>query len=301
MALDKIHIVTDSTSDLSRQLLDANITIVPLKVYLGDKEYLDNIDITPKEFCHKIKTQGLSPQTSQPAPGDFLRVYNKLKEQGKHKVISIHLSSKLSGTVQSAIIASKLIEGLEIRVVDSQSASLGLGFLCLAASRYLKEMIDFNQIIERIETDKLGIEAYFTLGSLEYLEKGGRIGKARAFLGKLFGFKPILTVVDGEIQPVARVSGDFHMAIVHMAKLIKEKIEAKKDLRFLGVVHSCVEREAQILVRLLKKDFRDAEVSACRSNSAKNHNSRHIEIAVSELGCVLGSHVGPEAIGVVAL
>ena len=283
MIPDNINIVTDSTSDLSRQLLDANITIVPLRVYLADKEYSDNIDITPKEFYHKIKTQGFSPQTSQPAPGDFLRVYNKLKEQGVNKIISIHLSSKLSGTVQSALIASKLIEGLDIRVVDSKSASLGLGFLCLAASRYIKEMNDFNQIVEKIEQEKKEICAYFTVGSLEYLEKGGRIGKARAFLGKLFGFKPILTVVDGEIQPVDRVSGDFRLAIEQIARLIKEKIKAKKDLRYLGVVHSCIEKEAQSLVRLLKKDIKDTEVVA------------------AELGCVLGSHVGPEAIGVVAL
>lgn len=283
IALDNIHIVTDSTCDLPRHLQDETITIVPLKVYFGDEEFSDNVDITPKEFCQKLKTGAILPRTSQPAPGDFLRVYNKLKERGVNKIISIHLSSKLSGTVQSALIASKLTEGLDIRVVDSKSASLGLGFLCLAASRYLKEMRDFNQIVERLEKDKLGIDAYFTVGSLEYLEKGGRIGKARAFLGKLFGFKPILTVVDGEIQPVDRVSGDFHMAIERMAKLMKEKIEAKKDLRFLGVVHSCVEKEAQTMVRLLKQDFRD------------------IEIVVSELGCVLGSHVGPEAIGVVAL
>lgn len=282
MALDNIQIVTDSTCDLQSHLQDESISIVPLKVFFGDKEYADHIDIKPKDFYARIKTSDILPRTSQPSPGEILCAYNKLKEQGINRIISIHLSSKLSGTVQSAIAASGMIKGMDIRIIDSGSASLGLGLLCLAADQYLKEMSDLNQVVERIEQDKLQICVYFTLGSLDYLEKGGRIGRAKAFLGKLFDFKPILSVRDGEIQPVEKLRGDFPDAIARIAKLIQERIKAKNNLRFLGVVHSCLEDEVASLVKLLQKDLK-------------------VEIMVSELGCVLGSHVGPEAIGIVAL
>lgn len=282
MTLDKIHIVTDSTSDLPSHLKGSSITIVPLRVYFGDREYIDSIEIKPREFYERLMTSRVIPTTSQPSTGDFVSVYNELRAQGKTKIISIHLSSKLSGTVQSAIVASRLVEGIDIQVIDSKSASLGLGFLCLAAVNYIKEMSDINRVVKKIQEDIGKINVYFTVGSLDYLEKGGRIGKAKALLANLLDFRPILSVDDGEIVPVKKVRGSFQRAIEEIVKLVKKDV-ASRQIRFLGVVHSRLQAGATDLAGLLKQKF------------------KHSEVIVSELGCVLGTHVGPETIGVVVL
>ncbi|MFH1202490.1 MAG: DegV family protein [Candidatus Omnitrophota bacterium] len=282
MSINNCAIVTDSTCDLicAQEL---GICVVPLKVYFGAEEFLDNVDIKPHVFYKRLRTQKIMPRTSQPSPGDFLYAYTSLKQAGVNKIISIHLSSKLSGTTQSALTASSMIEGMDIRVIDSKFASLGLGFLCLQAKNYINELNNLDEAIFKIKEDIKKVIIYFSVGSLDYLEKGGRIGKAKAFLGKLLDLKPILGVEGGQIKPVNKVRGGLKEAGRNIAGLIKKDIGMVRKLQFLGVIHSCLPQEAGDLADLLKNDLGD------------------FPILIAELGCVLGSHVGPKALGVVAL
>lgn len=278
--MGKVRIVTDSTADIPGKIInDLGIIVVPLKVSSGGEVYRDGVDITSKEVVSRMLRGDIQPTTSQPSPGEFVAVYENLIAKGE-TVISIHLSGKLSGTVQSAQTAKSIVDNRELYVVDSKSASMGLGLIVIAAAQAAAQGMAARGILDLI---KKKIENHFILffvDTLEYLEKGGRIGKANALLGTLLKIKPILTVdAEGQVTPLEKVRGKIK-AFERIASIVAERTDNTKsyECALLGVNDAeAIEKLRQYVAPVLNCD----------------------DIMVAELGPVIVSHTGPGTIGIV--
>ena len=200
-----IRVVTDSTSDLPAELAQRwHITVLPCYVVEGDVTYRDGVDLSHDQFYRRLTSNASLPTTAQPSPADFRDVYEELLGQG-HQVISIHVSGKLSGTLNSAEQAkSSLVEAAPIEIIDSQLASIPLGLAVLAAAEQSEQADSYQQVAGKVRRDLPLTHGFFLLDTLEYLQKGGRIGRAQAFLGSMLSVKPILKLQDGEAHPVER-------------------------------------------------------------------------------------------------
>ncbi len=197
-----VKIVTDSTSDLPHELIEEyGITVVPAYVQFGGKTYRDGVDISQDEIYHKMVNDNIVVKTSQPPPGDFITVYRKLLEEAD-KIISLQVTSKLSGIYNSAVQAKEILgAGNRIEVVDSMSASMGLGLTTLSAARMAKAGENMTEIMNEIKSSLARTHLWGIFDTLKYLFLGGRIGKAKALLGGVLHVKPMLTMSNGEIQP----------------------------------------------------------------------------------------------------
>ena len=198
--------VTDSTADIGPDLgTELGIYVVPLKVIFGEDEFVDGVTIQAPEFYKKLESSDVFPTTSQPSPGEFVEKYEEIGV-GVDGIVSIHISSKLSGTYDSAIQASEEMadDGPEIRVIDGKSASMGTGLTVLAAARAAREGASLDEVTALAEDLVSRTHVLFLLDTLEYLKRGGRIGTAAAFIGTLLKFHPLLGLVDGEVAPIAR-------------------------------------------------------------------------------------------------
>lgn len=222
--LPEIAIVTDSTSDLSEEMIRDlnNLEIIPLKVKLdGDNYYRDGVDISKQEFWRKIIEEGQLPKTSQPSPAEFKALYERLFAKGYKKIISIHLSGKLSGTQQAARVGRGMSSREDdIIIVDSKTVTFALGHLATEAAKMAQERKELPEIIKWIEETKEAMKVYFVVKDLDYLQRGGRIGKASAFIGGIFRVKPVLKVENGEVSVETKVLGE-KGALLHMEKIIK--------------------------------------------------------------------------------
>jgi DegV family protein with EDD domain len=284
----EIAIVTDSTADLPRNLLDEyDIHTVPLGVHVGDKTYLDGVELTAKEFYPMLIAARDLPKTSQPPPGVFEDLYQRLVASGK-EVISIHLSGKLSGTVRSAAMAAENLKSKlalpqgAIRVFDSLNATMGLGWQVLAAAEASRLGKTAAEIFEMLEKARDRVQLFVALDTLEYIHKGGRIGALTAFLGTLLNFKPILQVVEGAPIPFARLRSQGQVVrkfVELVGEHLQEALKSGVKLR-IAIVHGHAAEEAAAL--------RD-ELIRCLNCE--------IPILV-ETGPVLGIHTGPGALGV---
>lgn len=279
--MNKTVIVTDSTADIPAELVKQyNIHIVPLKVMFGEDSYLDGVDISAGEFYKRLVQSPQLPTTSQPSPADFVQVYESiLKEFPGCSVLSIHISSGLSGTYQSAKLATSLMEGEaeHITVWDSKSASFGFGLFVVHAAKLAAEGKPIQDIVSEIEELRSKRRLYFLVDTLEYLQKGGRIGKASAVLGTLLNIKPILSIdEEGIIFPVEKVRGR-KKATARMIELFQQ------DLAGVTKVHAAVGHTAD---RTQVEDFLQqlSEVFTVE------------ELVYSEIGPVIGTHVGPGTI-----
>jgi len=198
-----VSIVTDSTSDLPRELAQRHrIEVVPLTVAFGAEQYRDGIDITPDEFYPRLSSGGVLPTTSQPPPALFQYVYTHLASRGD--VVSVHLSHKLSGTVETARNAARAVAPARISVVDTGSTSMGVGLCALAAARAAERGASRDECAAAAASVARRLHVAVALDTLEYLRRGGRLGRAQSFLGGLLRLKPVLTVNDGEVAPLAR-------------------------------------------------------------------------------------------------
>src|SRR5690625_1392564 len=176
-----IRIVTDSGADLDARLCaKEGIDVVPLTITFGQTEYQDGVDLSGDAFYEKLRASKTVPFTTQPSPAEFANTYTRLQQEGATHIISIHLSSRLSGTAQSAALAAREVSGMTIEVVDSFAASLGSGLLALDAARRVREGEDFQTLVESIRSQVNRLRTFFVVDTLEYLEKNGRIGKAQA-------------------------------------------------------------------------------------------------------------------------
>ncbi len=271
-----IKIVTDSTSDLPQDLVDKlGITIVPLYVLFGSETYRDRVDITEDGFYEKLLTTSTHPTTSQPTPQDFVEFYTKLSKDADG-IISVHISSKLSGTCNSALQAKEAVStGCPIEVIDSENVSMGLGLIAIGAAEMANSGMEFKQVIEgtRQLVSKTHVWAMFD--TLKYLAKGGRVGKAKALMGSVLSIKPILAVKGGEMTPATKArSREKGMDLLYG---FAGRFTAIKDL---AVMHSTTPDEARALADRIGAIF-DCE-----------------RIKIGRLGATLGVHAGPGALGV---
>ena len=189
----------------------------------GDKYYREGVDISKSEFWSTLLKEKVIPKTSQPSPAEFKALYEKLFAKGYKKIISIHISSKLSGTQQAARVARGMLNRDEdIAIVDSKAVTFALGHLALSAAKMVQEGNKFDEIIEWIEETKNKMKVYFVVKELTFLEKGGRIGRASSVIGGIFKVKPVLKLEDGEVSIETKAFGD-RGAMSYMEKLLKHE------------------------------------------------------------------------------
>ena len=269
------RIVTDSSADLPPELASRwNVAVVPINVVFGDVGYKDGVDISPDEFYRRLVASARLPTTSQPSVADFQAVYQELAEQG-HSIISIHVSEELSGTLNSAEQAKALLGGdADIRIIDSRLASISLGLVVLSAAQ-LAQNAEAEEVAIQVQHDLPDTHCFFLLDTLEFLQKGGRIGKAQAFLGSVLSVKPILGVRDGQVHPVERPRSR-QRGMARLAELARQLA----PVRQLAVIYSTdlemAHRLRQDLAGLLPED----------------------QVVVSRYGAAVGTYIGPNAVGV---
>lgn len=281
--MSQVRIVTDSTADIPAELREKlGIAMVPLKVLFGQEVFRDAVDIGPEQFYAKLAEASDMPTTSQPSPVEFQEVYQKLAEEGDGPIISIHLSSKMSGTYQSAVLAKSMIEGdADIEVVDSRSASYGNGLLVVAAAEAAKQGKSKEEILELIAKLRQEQRLYFLVDTLEYLQRGGRIGKAAALFGSLLNIKPILSIAaEGEVYSVDKIRGQ-KKAMNRIVDLLQQDMGGKPIHLILAYT---TEREtAEELKSLISQHF-----------TLESVHYTHI-------GPVIGTHVGPGTVAAFAV
>lgn len=267
-------IVTDSTADIPPALAKAlDIHIIPLMVNFGSQSYSDGVEITNDQFYGKLTTTDALPTTSQPSVGMFEALYRKIGGPDQ-PIISIHIASQLSGTIRSAQQAKDLLPGWPIHIVDSQSTTMSLGWAAILAARAAKAGKTPEDIVQQVEHAVKRTRLLAALDTLKFLEKGGRIGKTRALLGTLLNVKPIIDVREGEVRPFeqVRTKKKVHARILEEAQKLAPFEE-------LCILHSRNETEARELAKLMGS-FHPAE-----------------KIVIAEIGAVVGTHVGPGALG----
>ncbi|MFA5628859.1 MAG: DegV family protein [Dehalococcoidales bacterium] len=238
-----VKIVTDSTSDIPQELIDElEITVVPAYVQIEGKTYRDGIDISQDEIYQKMVTDNIVIKTSQPPPSDFADVYKKLLKE-TDEIVSLMVTGKLSGIYNSAVQAKDMVGSSgRIEVIDTMSTTMGLGLMTLAAARMAKAGEDITAILEEIKSSIHRTHLWGMFDTLKYLFTGGRIGKAKALLGGLLQVKPMLTMLDGEIQPTGLTRS--------RSKGIDKLFEHIKDfshIQDVAVVHSTTPEDAQML------------------------------------------------------
>lgn len=271
-----VRIVTDSTADLSPQLAkEHGITIVPVYVRFGHENYRDGIDISREEFYERLATTRVHPTTSQPTPDDFAQVYRKLSREADN-IVSIHVTSKLSGTYNSALQGKSLAETKsDIRIIDSESVTMGLGMITLVAARLATAGESLQHVTDEVKRAISTTHLMGVFDTLKYLMMGGRIGKATALLGSVLKVKPILTMRDGELHPVGNVRTR-SKGIERLSEFVKNAF----GIQELAIVHATTPDEARGL-----RDRLSSLVDASR-------------LHIAGLGPALGVHGGPGTLAV---
>jgi DegV family protein with EDD domain len=273
--VDKIKIITDSTVDLPKGLIEKyNIEVLPLIVAFGDESYLDGIDINFTELIEKMDKGDIFPTTSQINPVRFSEVYKKYLKEG-YKILSIHISSKMSGTFQSACIARDMLETKDVVVIDSLNVTSGLGLLVLKACGLKEDGRDLNFIEEEINRTIPHVKSALAFESLDNLVKGGRLSKTVGVIGSVLGIRLILEVNNGEMAVMDKVRGT-KKAIRTVLDYIEEKgIKQREPCIVLNA-------ENQEIVEALRENMLDKKQ----------------EFVEAEVGCVVGTHSGTGAAGV---
>lgn len=247
---EKIAVVTDSTSDLSKEVLkEKNIESFPLKIIYSDREYRDRVDIQPQEVYDSFEKE--IPTTSMPGPEEIKSKYLELKDKGFTHIISIHISSGLSGTYNTCKMVSKEIEGITIELIDSKMLSMGLGRLVLYAQELVeKGEHNFESIVEMVKNKIDKIELYFIVSTLKYLKKGGRIGKVKGTIAELLNIKPIISIdEEGKYYTFDKVRSR-NKSIKKLINLAKEKIN--DGICYVDVMHADAQKEAAGILDKLK-------------------------------------------------
>jgi DegV family protein with EDD domain len=271
----RVAIVTDSTSDLPPALAAARfVTIVPLTLHFDGRSLLDGVDITAAEFYRKLPSATTHPTTSQPSPGRFADTYKELLDD-HDAVVSIHISAKLSGTFESARQAADLTDPKRVHVIDSEVVSMSLGLVTLAAAALAAQNLDAATIESRVLAMKPHLHTYFSVATLEFLRRGGRIGRASALLGSVLQVKPVLCIRDGLVTPLERVR-TFDRALNRVVELTREVDRGKGVCIIVG--HADAQSDAERVAGELELI---AET-----------------LMIQPLGPVVGAHAGPGVVGV---
>lgn len=272
-----IRIVTDSGAHLPPELFrEYDVTVVPLVVNMGGRTYYEGEDLDLEAFYQYMRTSPTLPTTSQPPVGRFYEIYRRLSEEG-HSIISIHLSSLLSGTCASAVAAREMLPEAEIHVVDTHLISVPQGILVLEAARMTRAGATVQEIVERLEFMKMRTVFYFVLDTLEYLFKSGRVSHLQALMGNLLQLKPILKLQEGRIEAHERVRTT-QRARARLQELIREYAQGRRNLR-IGVMHTRLPDVAEEIARSLQEELQP------------------MEIFIAEAGPAVATHAGPGGLG----
>lgn len=274
--MKKIALVTDSTADLTQDLIRENdIHVIPLKVRFGAQEYSDE-QITSEEFYRRLEAEEELPKTSQPTPEEFFSLYRRLLKDYQ-EIISIHLSSGLSGTLNAAHIAKNQLQE-NIHIIDSKTISLGTGLMVMEAAKSIREGFNTSQIVEGLSNARKNIETLFTLNTLEYLQKGGRIGKVQGIVGSLLNIKPVVRVGDDGIYHTYSKARSQERALEGVVNALMELARGRKSIK-LAVAHGAALQ--------VGKNLREALEKAFQINTS----------VFTQVGPVIGVHTGPGTVG----
>lgn len=279
--MSKIMIVTDSTAYIPEETIkDLPIKIVPLQVIWGDDQYRDGIDIIPTQFYERLQTAEIMPTTSQTTPGTFKDLYQKLNSEG-YQILSIHISSKLSGTLDSAHQAKDLLGLEEIVIFDSEAAGMALGFQVLTAARAASNGASLSDCLKIVEKAREQTGILFAVKTLEFLRRGGRIGGAAALVGTMLNLKPILELIDGKIESVDKVR-TMNKALDRLIEILIAKVDNQYPVR-ISVQHANALPEAESLL--------DKIITKFPANTI-------VETMISEVSPAIGTHTGPGLLGI---
>jgi DegV family protein with EDD domain len=277
MSPGRIAIVTDSTAYVPKPLLDQyGILVVPNVVNWGTQTFRDGVDLSATAFFERLKTDPVMPTTAVASVGEFQEIYGRAAE-GAAGVLGIHLSTKLSGTYSAAEQAKKMIPGARIEVIDSNATAMATGFVVLAAARAAEagQSLDEVAAVARDAIPRVGVA--FTVETLDFLRRGGRIGGAAAFVGGLLDMKPILELRNGRVEPIERVRSK-KKAVDRVLEIVAERTQGKQPLR-LATIHAAAADEAK---RLL-------EVASQRLGA--------VETVLAEASPTVAVHAGPGTVG----
>ncbi|HEY4915235.1 MAG TPA: DegV family protein [Candidatus Dormibacteraeota bacterium] len=265
-------VVTDSTAGLPDEWRGRyDIEVVPLKVLFGDETFRDGVDMNNEEFFARLATSTKLPTTSAPSPGEFAELYTRLAKDHEG-CISIHIGRQLSATAEAARVGAQSVEGFPVSVIDSETVTMPMAFLCRVAA----ECATLDEATAAVEARIPKCRVLALLDTLRYIEMGGRVSRAQAMIGTMLDLKPLLLVVDREIKPVDRVRTRSR-AILRMVDFFEKDL----PVEHVGVVHAQAAEEAERIASDLRQRLPG------------------LEVPVGQIGCVLGTHTGPKALGVV--
>jgi DegV family protein with EDD domain len=273
----KTAIVTDSTAYIPKELRESlNIHMIPLSVILGGETYREEIDITANEFYEQVVTQDKLPTTSQPPVGEFVELFEKLSRD-YDAVVSIHLSSGISGTYQGAVQAGEMVDGIKVYPYDSEISCMIQGFYALEGAKLAREGKGAEEIVRLLDEMKESVQAYFMVDDLAHLQRGGRLSQAQAIIGSLLQVKPLLHFVDKVIVPF-------------------EKIRTRKKAlkRVEGLLEDAVKDGGSFQASIIHANREEEAVEWMKELSEKYPN---VEFDVSYFGPVIGTHLGEGSMG----
>jgi len=271
----RIRVVTDSACDLSADMAEERgLTIVPLSIRFGSEEFVDGSTLSTDEFWARCKASSVLPETSAPSPGAFQEAFVAAADAGYDGVLCLSLSSEVSATYQSAVTAAKAVgDRIPVRTVDSRSLTMGLGLMALDVADLASEGATLDELVDRVTTLIPRTQVYGVVDTLEHLEKGGRIGGARALLGSLLSIKPVVTLIDGRVEEESkqRTRG-------RSLRYVADKAKDSPPISRLAVCNGAAPDIAEVLTML--------------EGVPTDH-----PLVVSDLGPVVGTHTGPGTVG----
>jgi DegV family protein with EDD domain len=273
-SMTKVAIVTDSTAYLPPDLVEKyDIRVAPQVLIWGDKEFKDGVDIMPNEFYARLSNAKIMPSTT---PGEFYKIFNELLEQ-ESQILALLISTKLSGTVASAIQVKEQMPDAPIEIIDSLNTSMALGYQVLITARAAAEGASLAECKQLAEKAGKHTGVVFAVDTLEFLHRGGRIGGASRFMGTALNIKPILELVEGRVEAIERVRTR-KKSMARLVELVQERIDGRSPVR-LAVLHANAEAEAKELLLLAE------------------NNIESVESIFAEVSPVIGTHAGPGTVG----
>ena len=270
-----VRIVTDSACDLPEAVCEQlGIEVVPLSIRFGEREYVDRKELSTDAFWRELESASTLPETAAPSVGAFEETFRKLSDEGADGIVCINLSAKMSATMQSAQVAAKALDGeTPIEIIDSMSASMGIGNLALIAARRAANGATVEEIVREVEDARARQHVYAAVDTLEYLRKGGRIGGAQAMLGSMLSIKPVIVVKDGAVEQGGKVR-----TRSKALQFLIDQIPAGK-VEMISVLHANAP-DIDDFLKMLEPVVPDAEV------------------VVGKIGPVVGVHTGPRLMGI---
>lgn len=270
-----IKIVVDSSIDLNDEILKTlDVEVVPLTVSFGDDSYLDRVELTPEEFYERMGREKELPKTAQPAPGRFLEIFEKHGKNGD-KILCLCLSSKLSGTYNSAILAKSMTD-YDIEVIDTQSGSAGIGILTYLANKWVNLGKSFSEVADEVRAYAEKLSVYALLDTVENAVKGGRLSPLKGALATILNLKIVCQVNQGRVELFDKIRGA-KLAYKKLLTLFEEKAKGR-SIPVIGIAHVANEKGARMLKELLQKVHKDAE------------------IFITTMGATIGTYAGPGGI-----